>query len=152
MNCPNCGTANTEDAVFCESCGTNLTTTPAPVSTPEPVVSAPKSAPEPVVCRPAEMVIPDQYRPISAWGYVGYWILYSIPLVGFIFWLVHCFSSKNLNRRSYARSFFCAFLMGLIITVILVIVAIILGAVMGVSFAALLESVAYSSPSYYGYY
>ena len=63
----------------------------------------------------------DQFRPISAWGYVGYSILFCIPVIGWIIWLVFAFSGKNINRRSYARSFFCHFLLLLIVFVVLVV-------------------------------
>ena len=28
---------------------------------------------------------PKKYRPISAWGYIGYMVLYTIPIIGTIF-------------------------------------------------------------------
>ena len=62
--------------------------------------------------------VPAEYRPISAWGYVGYSLLYSIPLVGLIFLLVHTFSNKKINRRNYARSYWCWLIIGLIIIAI----------------------------------
>ena len=46
-------------------------------------------------------------RPLSPWTYVGLTILYNIPVIGLIFLLIHTFSKKNLNRRNYARSFWC---------------------------------------------
>ena len=61
----------------------------------------------------------EQYRPISAWGYVGYTILFCIPLIGLIFLIIYSFSNKNLNRKNYARSYFCALLILLFITVVL---------------------------------
>lgn len=54
--------------------------------------------------------IPREYKPISAWGYFGYNILFSIPLVGFICLIIFSFDSSNINRRSYARSFFIIYL------------------------------------------
>ena len=57
-------------------------------------------------------------RPISPWGYVGYSILYSIPVIGFIIWLVHVFSYANVNRRNYARSLFCAAILSLVISAV----------------------------------
>ena len=36
--------------------------------------------------------IPPQYRPIKPWGYIGYMLLYSIPLVGFIMLIVNACS------------------------------------------------------------
>ena len=62
--------------------------------------------------------VPAEYKPISAWGYVGYGILYSIPLVGLIFLLIHTFSNKKINRRNYARSYWCWILISLIIIAI----------------------------------
>lgn len=54
--------------------------------------------------------IPDEYKPISPWGYIGYSILFMIPLIGFILLIVFSISDKNINRRSYARSQLCLLL------------------------------------------
>ena len=59
--------------------------------------------------------IPSRYAPLSAWAYFGLSILYAIPVVGLIFLLIHTFSSSNINRRSYARSYWCRLLLVLII-------------------------------------
>jgi drug/metabolite transporter (DMT)-like permease len=59
--------------------------------------------------------VPAEYRPISAWGYVGYSLLYSIPVIGLIFLLVHTFSNKKINRRNYARSYWCWLIIALLI-------------------------------------
>ena len=50
--------------------------------------------------------IPAEYRPISMWGYFGYQLLFSIPVVGFIM-LIICSFSRNINKRNFARSYFC---------------------------------------------
>ena len=50
---------------------------------------------------------------ISPWGYIGYSVLWSLPMVGWIIWIVNCFSSKE-NLKNYARSIFCAFLIAMI--------------------------------------
>ena len=71
-----------------------------------------------------EQNIPDKYRPISAFGYFGYNILFSIPLVGFILLIIFALDSSNINRRNYARSFFITIL----ITVIIFIVFMMFGA------------------------
>lgn len=65
--------------------------------------------------------IPNEYKPLSPWAYVGYNLLFSLPLVGFIMMIVFAFDSSNINRRNYARSFFCAMLIGLIITIVILI-------------------------------
>lgn len=59
--------------------------------------------------------LPPKYRPMGAWGYVGYTILYGIPLIGLIMLIVFACSGSNIARRSHARSYFCFMLLGLII-------------------------------------
>ncbi len=58
--------------------------------------------------------IPQNFRPISAWAYFGYQILFSIPLIGFILLIVFSFDSSNINRRNFARSYFCILLLSII--------------------------------------
>ena len=57
---------------------------------------------------------------IGGWGYVGLQILYCIPVIGFIFLLVHACSPSHENRCKYARSFFCWILLAIILVVIAV--------------------------------
>lgn len=52
--------------------------------------------------------IPEEYRPISMWGYFGYELLFSIPCVGFILLIIFSVGgTKNVNLRNFARSYFC---------------------------------------------
>lgn len=66
---------------------------------------------QPTYTQPAAPVtpdIPEEYKPISMWGYFGYELLFSIPCVGFIILLVFAFGgNKNINVRNFARSYFC---------------------------------------------
>ena len=64
-----------------------------------------------------------QYAPLSPWAYFGLQILFSIPIVGFVFLIVFSISSGNINRRNFARSYWCLLI---IVAVVLTIVAIIL--------------------------
>lgn len=61
----------------------------------------------------------EKYRPLSPWTYFGYNILFSIPLIGIICLIIFSLSDENINRRNYARSFFCIYLI-IIIFVILI--------------------------------
>ena len=45
-------------------------------------------------------------RLTKPWGYVGLFILFSLPVIGFIFLIVFCFSDKNRNRKNFARGYF----------------------------------------------
>ncbi len=65
--------------------------------------------------------LPGKYRPLSAWAYFWYSILFGIPLVGLICLIVFSFSGSNINRRSFARSYFCIYI---IVAVVIVILAI----------------------------
>ncbi len=52
--------------------------------------------------------LPEKYRPISMWGYFGYQILFSIPIIGWIMLFIFAFGSdENINIRNFARSYFC---------------------------------------------
>ena len=78
--------------------------------------------------------IPEEYRPISMWGYFGYELLFSIPCVGFILLLVFAFGgTTNVNVRNFARSYFCFILIMLILSIILAVILIATG--MTASFA-----------------
>ena len=55
--------------------------------------------------------LPSQYRPLGAWAYFGYMILFSIPVIGFILLIVFSFNNSNINRRNFARSYWCIFLL-----------------------------------------
>ena len=54
---------------------------------------------------------PRELKPLGAWSYVGLRILYAIPVIGFIFMLIFTFSSGNINRRSFTRSYWCRLLL-----------------------------------------
>ena len=62
--------------------------------------------------------VPDDLQPMSPWKYFGLNILYAIPLIGFIFLLCHAIGSRNINKRNYARSFFCILVVVLVIFVV----------------------------------
>lgn len=68
--------------------------------------------------------IPDEYKPISMWGYFGYEILFSIPCIGFILLLVFSFGgTQNKNLKNFARSYFCFMI---ILVVLMVIISLII--------------------------
>ncbi len=98
MNCPVCGAPVEKGSAFCPSCGTNMNISG---STPQNHAT----------------VIPEQYKPLSPWGYIGYTVLFALPIIGFISLIVFSFNSKNLNRRNFARSYWCALLIVLILLV-----------------------------------
>ena len=73
------------------------------------------------------MNVPSEYNPISAWGYIGYSLLYSIPIVGLIMLFVNGFGSNNINVRNYARSYLIMMLISIILYVIVIVIMLALG-------------------------
>lgn len=62
----------------------------------------------------------DKYSPIKPFGYFFLQILYSIPVIGFIFLLIHAIGHENINRKNFARSYFCGLLIVIILTIIVI--------------------------------
>lgn len=56
-----------------------------------------------------------EFKPISAWGYVGYTILFAIPVIGFLLMIIFSISKKNINRRNFARQFWCYLLIAVVL-------------------------------------
>lgn len=101
MYCSNCGMDNADEAVFCKNCGASLS------ETRETTVSIDDSA----------GVVENQ--PISMWRYLGYEILFALPVIGIICLLIFSFGgNKNKNVQNFARSYFC---MLIIYTILLIV-------------------------------
>lgn len=68
--------------------------------------------------------IPEEYRPISMWGYLGYELLFAIPCVGFIMILVFAFGgAKNQNVRNFARSYLCVYVLLFVLYLLIFLLA-----------------------------
>ena len=81
----------------------------------------------------------ERFRPMSPWGYFGYSLLFSIPLIGLILLIVFSLNNENINRRNYARSFF----IGVLIAAVTLLILTLTGAFASLSIL--------SSPSYSRY-
>lgn len=79
--------------------------------------------------------VPAELQPISMWGYFGYSILFNIPVVGFVFLLIFAIGAKNVNKKNFARSYFC----GLILVLVIIGIAALIAGVTG-GFAAIASS------------
>lgn len=65
-----------------------------------------------------------EHQPISMWGYFGYELLFSIPIVGLICLIIFSFGgTKNVNVRNFARSYFCYMIIVVIAIVFLLVSA-----------------------------
>ena len=73
--------------------------------------------------------IPSEYKPISMWGYFGYEILFSIPIIGFICLIIFSFVPSNKNVKNFARSYFCLLIIFIVLTVVLIAILSAVGAI-----------------------
>ncbi len=90
--CPKCGTELNGEVAFCPKCGSKMYS--------------------------EKFVIPPEYRPISAWGYFGWTILFAIPVVGIILLIIFVLGgTSNINLKNFARSYFCWVFIALILVV-----------------------------------
>lgn len=66
-----------------------------------------------------QQYLPGGLPPAFAWAYFGLSILYSVPVIGWIFLIAHALASRNINKRNYARSFFCIYILAAIVILLL---------------------------------
>ena len=118
--CPKCGVQT--DGTFCPECGTVTVKVADPVVNPAPTFTPPA---QPVRTEITEEMLPERFKPLGAWAYFGLTLLFAVPIVGLVFLIVFSFNGSNVNRRSYARSYWCFALVSLIILVIAIVVCLI---------------------------
>ena len=124
MKCPKCGLDNPNEYAFCSNCGAPLH--PRQAGTElftgagnDPRANIPETAAPDAYTSPA---VPNEYKPITPLGYIGYSILFSLPIIGIILMLICSFGgSENINVRNFAR--------GMLLSVLIVIVLMTLAAV-----------------------
>ncbi|MBQ2296364.1 MAG: zinc ribbon domain-containing protein [Clostridia bacterium] len=127
MLCKNCNTQIEDNVRFCHACGADATADNQPVVSP---VSIPE---QPVRSQITVDDLPEHLRPLSPWSYFGLQILYTVPIIGFIFLIIFSFKKSNINRRNFTRSYWCGLIIAGAILAIILIFMLLLGA--GASFA-----------------
>ncbi len=102
-----------------------------PTVTPEPAPAAPiqpTAIEQNVSFETRTINIPEEYKPITMWGYFGYQLLFGIPCIGFIILCVFALGgTKNINLKNFARSYFCFIIIGIILAVIIFLIMTLLG-------------------------
>lgn len=77
----------------------------------------------------SENNVPAEYKPISMWGYFGYEILFSIPVIGLICLIIFSFAPANKNVKNFARSYFCMLILTIVIFAVIFAIAMATGAI-----------------------
>ena len=131
MICKNCETPLKDGVKFCHVCGKAVEAVEPEIviETIEPVECV--DVVEPTPEKPQKPTIPPQYQPLGAWGFFWLQVLFSLPVVGFVFLIIFSFSNGNLSRRNFARSYWCGYLIAGIILAVVLTLYIILFAVFG---------------------
>lgn len=64
--------------------------------------------------------IPQEYKPVSILGFIGYSILFAIPGLGFILSIIFSFIPKKKSAKNFARAY-------LIVSIVALLAAVVLG-------------------------
>ena len=65
----------------------------------------------------------EKYKPISPLGYVGYDLLYAIPILGLILLIVFAITAKNKNVKNYALGHILSVVIGIVLLTVLSAIA-----------------------------
>lgn len=68
--------------------------------------------------KPKPKAAEDDYTPISPLGYIGYNLIFCIPIVGLVFEILWATSSEKVNLKNYARAQLIALAIGVCIWLI----------------------------------
>lgn len=122
ITCNQCGTANADSTQFCRQCGAQL------------YPSAPQPQQNYQVPPIQQTTIYQQQgeTPVSILGWIGYMILFAIPLVNLITIIVILCSSKNKTLKNFVIA-------EIIIAVIGILIAVLIFTVLGASFNSVLN-------------
>lgn len=137
MICSKCGCEISDQSPYCPYCGQGTASAQSTQSTQGTYgAQSTRSAPYPGVerspqgtgyrTRPRPPVItledlPPELKPMSAWAYVGWGILFALPLAGLVLVIVFSCVSGNINRKRFARSYLCWILIAAVLVTILIL-------------------------------
>ena len=132
--CTTCGTQVSDEIKFCTKCGNPMGEAPRPM----PVASAsqtyggsaafsgtqppPMHEAAPVFTSPppsgdAPPPYESPYAVMGVGSFFGHTLLFSIPFIGWLICLIMAFTSKNHNKRNFARSTLIFIIVGIILSI-----------------------------------
>lgn len=130
-NCQLCGREVPDGTTYCAECAAKSASAPPNfqphfTSAPVPPYTPP---PQPAMRMPlTKEDLPPAYKPLGAWKYFLYTLLFNIPVVGLICLIVlACGGGVNINLRNYARSYFCIYLVLAVAVAAIVLICLALG-------------------------
>ncbi len=109
--CNNCGASNPDGTQFCSQCGSTIAS-----AAPQPQAAPPVSNPYPV----QQTNIYQQAAPdVSVLGWIGYLILFAIPVVNIIAMIVVLCSSQNKTLKHFVVAEIVLVVIGIVLWVVL---------------------------------
>jgi hypothetical protein len=121
--CSACGSAFEEDARFCSYCGVKADEVTKDTVSPPSVPASPAEPPKPEPAARRETAAAPWDRPITAWGYFGWFVLFGIPVIGWLFFLLAvCGAFGNRYLTSMARGYMLYTLLWVIVIITAVLV------------------------------
>lgn len=98
MICQKCGADNEDTNLFCRECGVSF----------------------------ASLKEKEKYKPIGILAYIGYEILFMIPVAGLVSSLYLALGgTENISLKNYARAWLCKMLIFIVIAVMLFLTGVI---------------------------
>ncbi|MCR4847030.1 MAG: zinc-ribbon domain-containing protein [Eubacterium sp.] len=79
----------------------------------------PQGAPQQQIPRPMTPPVQGASPTVSALGYFGYMLLFSLPIIGLIFAIIFAISHKNKNVKSFSRGWLLMLVFVIVLNVIL---------------------------------
>lgn len=76
-----------------------------------------------------ENMLPEEYKPVTVGQYIGYSILFGLPIIGIIMLFVTAFGSdKSKSLRNFAKANLVMFAIGIVLAIVWIVFA---GAIIG---------------------
>ncbi|MBQ9833565.1 MAG: zinc ribbon domain-containing protein [Clostridia bacterium] len=120
--CPKCGGQTPSDRPFCQNCGYALSFSAQSQNSAVtvPVTTSHQSTHDANTF--VESMLPEKFKPLSGWSYFGYYLLFSLPAVGFILLIIFSLDNNgNINRRNFARGLLISYIIAAVIIFIMFI-------------------------------
>lgn len=122
--CPNCNAINNDTSAFCEVCGSPLSQSQAPQQAASQYGTPQYGAQQyraPIYPQFNENKFVPEYEPISVGAYLGYMVLFSIPVIGIIMMLVTAFGSGEKSLKNFAKAHLILYVIAVVISIVLIL-------------------------------
>lgn len=120
--CTGCGSELNDNASFCTNCGKAFDTQPATQNNMQAATTqsqqAPKAKAQPAAVQAQPVYMPNGGAAVVGTGYYfGMMLLFAVPVIGWILCLVTAFTSKNPNKKNFAKAMLIWLVIGIILSV-----------------------------------